>query len=202
VQRVKHHPAMAFEDLPAFTATLRARGGIAARALEFTILTAARTGEVLGARWSEIDLERRLWVVPAERTKMRREHRVPLSGRALAILEDMAAVRVNDRVFPGQFAGADKLGETALLLLMRGLGRTEMVHGFRAAFKTWASEATNFPSELAELALSHTVGSAVERAYLRSDQFEKRRNLAESWAAFCDPPPSTDKVHHLRTASA
>jgi integrase len=134
--------------------------------------------------------------------KADREHKVPLSVPAEALLERLAKDRRGDYIFPGRTPGKPLSDRTMLALLQR-MGRADItVHGFRAAFKTWASEETNFPSELAELALAHTVGSAVERAYRRSDQFEKRRQLAESWAKYCDSSLSSDKVLHLRTASA
>ena len=162
---------------------LRQRDGVAARALEFAILTAARTGEVLGTRWSEIDLESRLWTVPAGRMKAGREHRVPLSDAALEILSRLD--RTGDLAFPGQRRGRP-LSDMAFLMLLRRMGRGDLTaHGFRSTFSDWCAEQTNFPSEVREMALAHTVGDKVEAAYRRGDLFEKRRALAEAWAQFC-----------------
>jgi integrase len=189
VQRVEHHPALPYAEIGAFMARLRPDTSIAARALEFLILTAARSGEVLQARWDEIDLPSRLWTVPAERMKSGREHRVPLSDAAIAIVKAMAAIQLNDYVFPGR-RGA--LGRTALFDQLRRIGRADLTtHGFRSTFRSWSAGRTNFPREVAEMALAHTVGDAVERAYQRSDLFEKRRQLADAWARFCAVPAVT-----------
>jgi integrase len=186
VQPVEHHPAMPFGEVGAFLAELRMDTGIAARALEFLILTAARSGEVLQARWDEIDLASRLWIVPAERAKSGREHRVPLSDAALAIVKSMAEIRLNEYVFPGR---RDGLSRTALFDQLRRMGRDDTTtHGFRSSFRSWAAGSTNFPREVAELALSHTVGDAVERAYQRSDMFAKRRQIMDAWARFVESP--------------
>ena len=188
VRRVKHHAALPFSELSAFMAGLRKQEGIAARALAFAILTAARTGEVLGARWSEIDLDGGLWTVPAERMKAGREHRVPLSAAAKALLEEM---RPEDGggaglVFPGQRQGKP-LSNMAFLMLLRRMGSGDITaHGFRSTFRDWVSEATNFPSELAERALAHTMADKTEAAYARSDMFEKRRALMDAWAMFAN----------------
>jgi integrase len=188
VRRVKHHAALPFAELPAFMTNLRLQEGMAARALEFAILTAARTGEVLGARWCEIDLEAGVWIVPAERMKAGREHRVPLSAPAKAILEALRPVDGGGRslVFPGQRPGKP-LSNMAFLMLLRRMGQGEVTaHGFRSTFRDWVSEATNFPSELAERALAHTVADKTEAAYARGDLFEKRRALMRDWAQWCD----------------
>jgi integrase len=182
-----HHAAMPFNDVPGFVAKLREVEGVSAPALEFAILTAARSGEVLGARWSEIDLTGKVWTVHARRTKAAREHRVPLTDRAIAILEMMATTRASDFVFPGAKRGKP-LSVTALTMAMRRIGAGDYtVHGFRSAFRDWAGERTNFPREIAEAALAHVVGDATERAYRRGDALEKRRALMEAWAAFCEP---------------
>ncbi|MGA7450875.1 MAG: integrase arm-type DNA-binding domain-containing protein [Rhodoplanes sp.] len=182
-----HHAAMPFDDVPAFVARLREAEGVSAPALEFAILTAARSGEVLGARWSEIDLTGKVWTVPEARTKAAREHRVPLTDRAVAILEIMASTRASDFVFPGAKRGAS-LSVTALTMVMRRTGAGEFtVHGFRSAFRDWAGERTNFPREVAEAALAHVVGNETERAYRRGDALEKRRALMEAWAKFFEP---------------
>jgi len=163
---------------------------VAHRALEFTILTACRSGEALGARWSELDLEAKLWTVPAGRMKGAREHRVPLSGRAVDLLSALAAVKTGDYVFPGAKRGAP-LSVTVLTKAMFRTGAGKFtVHGFRSAFRDWAGERTNSPREIIEAALAHVVGDATERAYRRGDALEKRRALMEAWAKFCEPNAS------------
>jgi integrase len=191
VAKPVHHPALPYRDLPAFLAELRERDGIAARALEFAILTAARTGEVIGARWAEIDLDARLWTIPGSRMKAGREHRVPLSGAALAILQSLSEMRTGDRVFP--------VSNMAMAMLLRRMGRGELtVHGFRSSFSDWCAEQTSFPSEVREMALAHAVGDKVEAAYRRGDLFEKRRQLAEAWAHYCEgEEPAESKVVRL-----
>jgi integrase len=195
--RGEHLAALAWRDVPAFMADLRRQEGIAAKALEFAVLCAARTREVIGARWHEIDVEARVWVVPGARMKGGREHRVPLSERAIAILMEMAAIRESDFVFPGGRAG-QPLNRMAMLETLRRMGRGMTVHGFRSSFADWCAEATNFPSEVREMALAHTVGTAVEQAYRRGDLYEKRRQLAEAWARFCTSPAETPQVVPLR----
>jgi integrase len=192
VRKVEHHAALPYAELPGFLVALREHQGIAARALEFTILTAARTGEVIGARWSEVDLLDKTWTVPAGRMKAGREHRVPLPARALAILEEMLAHRHSDDqfLFPGGKPG-QPLSNMAFLMLLRGMGRGDLTtHGFRSSFRDWVAERTSFPSEVAEMALAHAVGNKVEAAYRRGDMFEKRRKLMEAWATFCTTAPS------------
>jgi integrase len=193
VRQVAHHAALPYAELPAFLVSLRAREAIAARGLEFLILTAARTGEVIGARWNEIDLLNKTWTVPAGRMKAHREYRVPLSPRVLAILGQMRAAGQKDDgaafVFPGQ--PGKPLSNTAFLMLMRRMGRGDLTaHGFRATFKTWASERTSFQSEIAEASLAHVTGGKVEQAYMRGDLFEKRRRLMAQWATFCTTAPA------------
>src|SRR6516164_1774875 len=190
VRVVEHHAALPYAELPAFLVNLRSREAIAARALEFLVLTAARTGEVIGARWDEIDLLDKTWTVPARRMKAHREHRVPLSARALAILQEMQAAREGDDdnafVFPGP-KGGKPLSNMAFLMLLRRMELKDLtVHGFRATFKTWASERTPFQNEIAEAALAHIIGDKVEQAYRRGDLFEKRRRLMQQWATFCN----------------
>ena len=157
---------------------------MAARALEFTILTAARTGETLGARWPEIDWETRVWTVPAERMKAKREHRVPLTDAALAILRPLAELREGDLVFPGQQRGRPLSG-MAMEMMLRRMGTPVTVHGFRSSFRDWVGEETDFAREVAEAALAHVVGDATERAYRRGDALGRRRGLMEAWAAYC-----------------
>ena len=181
-----HHPALPFDDVPAFLADLRTRTSVAARALEFTILTAARSGETLGVRWDEIDLEKKLWAVPKARMKGHREHRVPLSGPALAILRSLEPLRTSDFVFPGQRRGKP-LSNMAMEMLLRRMKRDMIsVHGFRSSFRDWASERTPTPHEVCEMALAHVISNKAEAAYRRGDLFEKRRALMDAWAAFCD----------------
>ena len=185
---VKHHGALPYSDMAAFMAALRAKNGVSARALEFTILSAARTGEAIGARWSEIDLQARLWVIPGQRIKAGREHRVPLSDRAAAILESLP--REGDFVFVG--AGAGKpISDRAMRDIVRGMrGKGATVHGFRSTFRDWAAELTSYPNEMCEIALAHVVSDKTESAYRRGDMMEKRRRLMADWAAFCGQPPS------------
>jgi integrase len=192
VAAVEHHAALPWREIGAFMAKLRTRPGIAARALEFAILTAARTGEVLGARWAEIDMDAAVWTVPAERMKATREHRVPLSEPALALLGDMAKLRTVAKseaaVFPGIEPGKPLSG-MAMLMTLRRMGRDDLTaHGFRSTFRDWAAEATAYPKEVAEMALAHTIGDKVEAAYRRGDLFDKRRRMMDDWRAFCSRP--------------
>jgi integrase len=197
VRAVEHHAAMAYAELPGFLVALRQQEGVAARALEFLILTAARTGEVIGAQWSEIDLLDKTWTLPVARMKGRREHRVPLSPRALAILDEMRAGLKDGAedvfVFPGGKAGAP-LSNMAFLMLLRRMSCGDVTtHGLRSTFRDWTAERTNFPSEVAEMALSHVVGNKVEAAYRRGDLFEKRRRLMAEWARFCTTAPAQER---------
>jgi integrase len=180
-----HHAAMPFEDVPGFVARLRRSSGMGPRALEFAILTAARSGEVLGARWDEVDLAAKIWTVPARRMKAGRVHRVPLCERALALLAEMETVRTNDLIFPG--ARGKQLSVMTMAMVLRRAKVEVTVHGFRSAFRDWAGELTHFPREVAEAALAHTVGDATERAYRRGDALGKRRELMNAWARYCDP---------------
>jgi integrase len=200
VRKVKHHPALPYEELPAFLAELREQEGVAARALEYTILTAARTNETIGAQLPEIDMAAKVWTIPGERMKAERDHRVPLSAPALSILKRMGALRDSKHLFPGgRRAG---LSNMAMLELLRGMnerrakkgkpkwldprqGREIVPHGFRSTFRDWAAERTNFPSEVTEMALAHAVEDETEAAYRRGDLFEKRRRLMEAWARHC-----------------
>jgi integrase len=198
VRRVEHHAALPYAELPTFMTELRSCDGIAARALEFAILTAARTGEAIGARWSEFDLAERLWTIPGWRTKVGREHRIPLSDPALAIVDRMAAIRSGDFIFFGTKTDRP-LSNMAMLMQLRRMGRGDLtVHGFRSTFADWCAERTAFASEVRELALSHAVGSQVEQAYRRGDLLEKRRQLAEAWARFCTTPTAEGRVVALR----
>jgi integrase len=182
----KHHPAMPFADVPAFIGRLRERQATAALALEFLILTAARSGEALGARWSEIDMTSKIWTVPAGRMKRGVEHRVPLVDRAVEILEGMAKIRRGELVFPAYRADRPMSDMACSMLLRRLKVEGVTVHGFRSSFRDWAGELTGFPREIAEAALAHAVGDETERAYRRGDALAKRRKLMDAWAAYVE----------------
>ena len=204
VRKVEHHAALPYVGMGGFVAALCEQKGIAARALEFLILTATRTGEVIGARWDEFDLAEKLWIVPGTRMKAGREHRVPLSGRALAIIEGMKAQRMNDHefVFPGS-RPRKALSNMAMLKVLQRMGRGDLTaHGFRSSFRDWAAERTSFPHEVAEMALAHTVSDKVEAAYRRGDLFQKRRQLMEAWAKHCEAGKASGKVVNLALGSS
>lgn len=187
VKRVEHHAALPYCDVGAFVGRLREQQGVAARALEFMICTVARTGEVIGAQYPEFDLPAKVWTVPASRMKAQREHRVPLSDRAVQIIEDMQKARRGDYLFPGAREGEPLSNAAMLALLQRRMERADLtVHGFRSTFRTWTAERTNFPRELAEAALAHVLSDKTEAAYQRGDLFEKRRKMMTAWAAFLD----------------
>jgi integrase len=202
--RVEHFAAIPMEQVAGFVKELRARVGTSARALEFLILTAARTNEVMGARWGEVDLDRRVWTVPDTRTKSARAHRVPLSDRAVAILraqwsEDATRDAL---VFPGDKPGRP-LSSMAFLMLLRRMKRTDITaHGFRSTFRDWAGETTSYPAEVAEAALAHVNKDKTEAAYARGDLFAKRAQLMADWAAFCDAPTAPAEVHDMRAERA
>jgi integrase len=199
VQAVKHHAALPYPEIGAFMTDLRTREGAAAAALEFLILTAARTGEVTGAHRSEIDFHARIWTVPAGRMKGKREHRVPLSSAAMKALE-RAKVEDSEFLFSGIKAGQG-LSNMALLKVLERMNRSDLtVHGFRATFKTWATERSNFPRELVEAALAHVLEDKTEAAYQRGDILEKRRRLMGAWAEFCDKHVPVRTVVNLRQA--
>jgi integrase len=191
VRRVEHHAALPYAEVGGFIAALRLLEGTAALGLEFTILTAARTGETIGATWGEIDLDAKVWTVPDGRMKAAREHRVPLSARAVELVASMRRLAGDDvppqaPVFPGRKAHRP-LSNMAYLMLLRRMGRDDLTaHGFRSTFRDWCAERTSYPSEVAEMALAHTVSDKVEAAYRRGDMFEKRRRLMEAWAEFCN----------------
>jgi integrase len=193
VAPVEHHPALAWQNIGAFMGDLRAQRSTSARALEFLILTGARTGEVLGAEWSEIDLTAAVWTVPAGRMKAGREHRVPLSDAALAVLLHMAPLRHEDGdgyLFPGQGQG-NPLSSMAMLKLLGRMGRRDITpHGFRSTFRDWAGETTAHPGDVVEMALAHMVANKVEAAYRRGDLFQKRRVLMDDWAGYCGNAPA------------
>ena len=188
VAKVEHHAALPYSEIGGFFATLKEQEGIAVKALEFAILTAARTGEVIGAKWGEIDFKAKAWTVPPERMKAKKEHRAPLCDRAIRILDELHQVRQGDFIFPGR-RESSSLSNMAMLQLLKRMGRPDLtVHGFRSTFRDWAAEQTNYPREVAEMALAHTVGDKVEAAYRRGDLFEKRRRMMEEWQRFCETP--------------
>jgi integrase len=213
VRKIEHHPALPHEQIPAFMAELRAQTGVQAKCLEFTILAVARTSEVTGARWDEISVDEKVWTVPDERMKGDREHRVPLSDAAIAVIEHMRSLRRSDYVFPSNRTGKN-LGHAAMLEVLgrmnaerekAGLPRwidpkenneDVVPHGFRSTFRDWVAEKTNFQSEVAEAALAHVKGDEVEAAYQRGTMFEKRRKMMDAWAAYCAQPASDAKILH------
>jgi integrase len=198
IAKVEHHPALPFADVSTFISELRQREGIAARCLEFVILTACRTSEAIGARWDEFDLEARTWTIPALRMKAGKQHKIPLSDRAVQILRSLP--RENDFVFIGTRKDT-ALSNMAMAVLLKRMDRNDItVHGFRSTFMDWAHERTAFPKVVIDMALAHAVGDKVEAAYRRSDLFEKRRRLMADWAKFCTTAPQTASVTPLRRA--
>lgn len=200
IKRVAHHSALPYAEIGTFLQELRGQNGPGAAAVEFLILTAARVGEILNATWDEIDDA--VWKVPGHKMKGGKEHRVPLAGAALRVLRAAEAFRQNDLIFPG-FRGGRPLGQAYLLdVIQRIAQRRITLHGFRSTFRDWAAERTSYPSEVAEMALAHAVGSQVERAYARTDLFDKRRRLMKDWAAYCaQPATSGSKIVPIRKPS-
>jgi integrase len=194
-----HHAAMPYAEVPAFIAELRQRPATAARALEFCILTATRSGEALAARWDEMDFEGKVWTVPAGRTKAAREHRIPLSERAVDILREMEAERTGEFVFPGQRPGRPLSG-MAFEMLLRRINSPYTAHGFRSSFRDWAGNETLFSRELAEHALAHVIGDKAEQAYRRSDALARRRELMDAWGRHCEGAASDNVVTFKRPA--
>lgn len=192
----KHHPALPYDEMSEFMGKLRGHEGVSVLCLEFVILTACRSGEALKAKWDEVDMEKGVWVIGASRMKARKEHRVPLSAAALAVLEKAKKMRHTDYVFPGVRSGKP-MSDMSLTMLLRRLQESSntrakiTVHGFRSAFRDWAAEVTHYPGEMAEMALAHVVGNKVEAAYRRGDMFEKRREMMADWAAWCEPKKTT-----------
>jgi integrase len=199
-----HHAALPYADVPAFIQDLHSRPGMSALALEFTILTAARSGEVRGATWAEVDLANSVWTVPAARMKAGREHRVPLSSRAIEMIGEMTKLAGDDlsaALFPGPKGPQTFLSDAAFSALLKRMGKDGIVtpHGFRSSFRDWAGETTTFPRDVAELCLAHAVGDMTERAYRRGDALAKRRELMDAWATYClsssaDGRPVGDQV--------
>ncbi len=197
--RVQHHAALPFAKIADFIATLREMPGTVARALEFTILTAARTNETISARPEEFDLAGATWTIPGVRMKAAKEHRVPLSPRALEIVREQLMQR-EAFVFNGERAGKS-ISNMAMLELLRRLAIPATVHGFRSTFRDWAAERTGFSHEVCEMALAHTIGNAAEAAYRRGDLFDKRRKLMEAWAEFVDLPRIDNTVIAFKPAA-
>ena len=194
-----HHAAMPYADVPAFIAEIRRREATAAYALEFCILTAARSSETMKARWQEIDLEAKIWALPAERMKAGREHRVPLSTRAVAILVKMKEAAEGEFVFPGR-KRERPLSNMALEMFLRRLQSKYTTHGFRSSFRDWAGNETTFPRELAEHSLAHAIGDKAEQAYRRSDALARRRELMDAWAHYCEGEAGANVVALKRSA--
>ena len=199
-----HHRALPYADLPSFMVDLRSREAVAARALEFAILTAARSGEVLGATWNEVDLEKAVWTLPATRMKAQREHRVPLSTVAVALLETMKAHRRGEFIFPTQRPRVDAdapLSSMALEMVLRRMKVPVTVHGFRSTFRDWAAECTSVPNEVCEAALAHTIENKVEAAYRRGDLFDKRRQLMADWSDYSNGHEASDQAQRIEYLS-
>ena len=184
IKKVEHQRALPFNEIAGFMDELKSHQGIAARALEFTILCAARSGEVRGATWSEIDMEKAVWTIPSQRMKAGKEHRVPLSGAAIKILESLPRHTDSNLVFPG--TKGRPLSDMSLLAVLRRMKVNAVTHGFRSSFRDWVSEATNYQSDLAEQALAHALPNKVEAAYRRGDGLDKRRGMMNDWADFCE----------------
>jgi integrase len=197
IKTVVHYRALPYALVPSFMGELRNIAGMTARCLEFVVLTAARSNEALTAKWSEVDLQAKTWTLPASKMKGGREHRVPLSPAAVALLE--ALPRHAEYVFTGH-RGRDRryLSPAAMKMLLIRMQQPTTTHGFRSAFRDWCAERTNYPSEVAEMALAHRVGSEVENAYRRTDMFERRRRLMADWAAFCEATISNAEVIPIR----
>jgi integrase len=199
IQKTNHHAALPIGEVAAFMTALREQQGVAARALEFTILTAARTGETIGARWQEIDFANATWTVPAGRMKASKEHRVPLSKPALQLLRDVPREKNNPFIFIGPYKAG--LSNMAMAATLQRMGRNDItVHGFRSTFRTWAGELTAHPVQVIEQALAHSIGTKVERAYARGDLFAKRARLMTDWARYCTsrPAEASAKVVSIR----
>ena len=210
IAKTQHHPALALNDAAAWFADVQGRTGTATRALEFMAMTGARSGEVRGAVWTEIDLDARLWIVPADRMKADREHRVPLTNEAVRLLRGLPRMAGSDFVFPAARGGS--LSDAALSACMKRInaakpdgypdprsGRPAVPHGLRSTFRDWAAERTEYPRDMAEIALAHSVGSEVERAYRRGDMVEKRRAMMAAWVRFLRGETG-GKIVHMEVA--
>lgn len=201
VTKVEHYAALPYSQLGDYMQALRKQEGIGAAALEFTILTAARSGETRGAMWDEIDLKEQVWRVSGARMKAGKDHVVPLSDAAVSVIERMKKAKLGDHVFPGAKKGKP-LSNMSLTAVLRRMKRTDLTaHGFRSTFRDWAAEQTNFPREVAEMSLAHAIGDKVEAAYRRGDLFEKRQRLMAAWARYCSLPQKTAEVVPLKRRS-
>jgi integrase len=187
IKKVAHHPALPFQRIGEFIKDLRDHSGYSAYALELLILTATRTSEIIEARWEEFNLETKVWTIPAERMKAGKEHRVPLSSRAIEILEHLKTIRANAYLFPSSLHKDKPLSNMSLLTMMRKMPKYSnyVPHGFRSTFRDWAAETTDYSNETVELALAHTIQNKAEAAYRRQDQLEKRRELMDTWLLQC-----------------
>lgn len=194
IAKIEHYAALPYREIGSFMQALRKQEGVGARALEFAILTAARSGEVRGATWAEVNIEDRAWTVPAGRMKASKEHRVPLSDAAMKVIKEMTACRLGDHIFPGAKEGTP-MSDMSLAAVLRRMGRSDItVHGFRSTFRDWAAESTAYPSEMAEMALAHTITDKTEAAYRRGTLFEKRARMMADWEAYCAKLPSEGVV--------
>ena len=200
IAKVEHHTALPIDAVGTFVQQLRKREGVAARALEFAILTAARSGEVRGMTWAEVDLQAGVWIIPAERMKAEKEHRVPLTESTIRILNAQSHQAGIDLVFPAPRGGV--LSDMTLTAVTRRMEVAAVPHGFRSTFRDWAAERTNYPRDMAEQALAHTLGDKVEAAYRRGDMLEKRRQMMQAWAQFCDLPAKSGDVVAINRKSA
>ena len=203
IKKVEHHPAIPYRQINQFTTELRKQGGTAPLALEFMLLTAARTGEVVAAKWDEVDFDSLVWTVPAERMKSGKEHRVPLSKRAVEILQTMMASKQNEYIFPGHSVAKNSHMSTGTCrIVMKRMENFSQYtpHGLRSTFRDWAAETTNFANETLELALAHTIPNKAEAAYRRQDQLEKRAKLMQHWQNFIEMPSKLGSVLQLRKA--
>lgn len=203
IAKVQHQPALPYREVHAFVQALHQKKGVSPKAFEFLILTAARSGEVLGAKWDEIDVDAKVWTIPAARMKAGREHRIPLSARALTIIKEMAAGRQCEFVFPDP-TGKKAMSNGALLAVIKGMASYSayVPHGFRSTFRDWAAETTSYANETLELALAHTIRDKAEAAYRRQDQLDKRAKLMEQWASYVVRPQVSGSVTPIRSANA
>ena len=200
VAKVEHHAALPYDQVPAFLTKLKQKDTVSAACLQFIALTAARRSEATDATWSEIDLDKAVWTIPKERMKKgTKDHRVPLSAAAIAVLKDMAAIRVGDYVFPSRVSGRPVHGASVAGLAKRVAAGVDITtHGFRSSFRDWVAERTSYPREVAEAALAHAVPSQVEAAYKRTDFFDRRSRLMQAWADYCAKPAASGKVVPIR----
>jgi len=202
ITKVQHHPALPYQQVHAFVQKLRQKRGISPKAFEFMILTAARSGEVLGAKWDEFDLASNIWTIPGSRMKAGREHRIPLSSRSVTIIQEMLAAKQCDFVFPGP-TGKKGMSNGALLAIIKGMQQyaAYVPHGFRSTFRDWAAETTGFANETLELALAHTIRDKAEAAYRRQDQLPKRSKLMEQWSNFVEQVPQAASISAIGKAA-